>query len=156
MNTTRPLRRGRRIAAGLAGLTTVTAIAVLAAPAHATVDSVTVSGSNHTVNGTYTLKAHLSGASFGLLVYWSDNGQDISGPKVPWPVGESSISWTPATKGQHLITASQGGSTKTIVVTVTDPSDPGDPGGGDPGNPGNPGGGTGSAGKALRGLFGSS
>ncbi|MEV0033144.1 hypothetical protein [Nocardia sp. NPDC050793] len=155
MNTITPGLVGRRIGTGLAGFAAAAAVAVFAAPqAHATVDSITVSGADHTIDTTYTLRAKLSGAGIGLLVYWSDNGDQITGPKVPWPVGESSVSWTPKTPGQHLITASQGGSTKTIVVQVTDPSDPGDPG--DPGNPGGGTGsaGTGSAGKLLGSLFG--
>ncbi|MGN2635658.1 hypothetical protein ACTD5D_05570 [Nocardia takedensis] len=109
----------RRVAVGLAGLTTAAAVAVLAGPAHATVESVTVSGADHKINQTYTLRAEVGGASFGLLVYWSDNGEAIAPPKVPWPVGESSIDWTPKTAGQHVLTASQGGSTKSVVVTVT-------------------------------------
>ncbi|WP_054815947.1 hypothetical protein [Nocardia arizonensis] len=124
MKTTTPWFTGRRIAAGVAGLTTVTAVAILAAPAHATVDSITVSGTEHTVNNTYTLRAELSGASFGLLVYWNDNGEAITGPKVPWPVGESSVDWTPKTSGQHVITASQGSSTKSLIVNVASTSTP--------------------------------
>ncbi|NNH74728.1 hypothetical protein HLB23_33595 [Nocardia uniformis] len=142
----------RRIGTGVAGFATVAAVAVFAAPnASATVDSITVSGSNHVINTEYALTAKLSGAGIGLLVYWSDNGKDISGPKVPWPVGEAHLDWTPTTAGRHLITASQGGSTKTIEVMVKDPSNP-DP---DP-DPETPGGGSGSASKMLSGLFGSS
>ncbi|WP_054815946.1 hypothetical protein [Nocardia arizonensis] len=144
----------RRLEAGLTGVAAMAAATVLLAPsAHATVDSVTVSGTTHLINTEYTLTAQLSGASIGLLVYWSDNGENITGPKVPWPVGVSTINWTPTTKGQHIITAAQGGSTKTVIVNVVDPSEPTDPGGGtDPGTPG----GTGSAGKLPSGLFGSS
>ncbi|MFI6868013.1 hypothetical protein [Nocardia sp. NPDC050406] len=141
----------RRIGTGIAGFATAAVVSVFAAPqASATVDAITVSGSNHVIDTEYALTAKLSGAGIGLLVYWSDNGEDISGPKVPWPVGEAHLNWTPKTPGRHLITCSQGGSTKTIEVMVTDPSNP------DPGDPTDPGGGTGSAGKALSGLFGSS
>ncbi|PSK27669.1 hypothetical protein C6575_30730, partial [Nocardia seriolae] len=91
------------------------------------------------------------GAGIGLLVYWSDNGKSLTpAGKVPWPVGYSSIDWTPTTAGQHLLTASQGGNTKTIAVTVSDPSQPG----GGTGAGGTGGGNTGSAGSALGGLLG--
>ncbi|MEV0249211.1 hypothetical protein AB0H76_21610 [Nocardia sp. NPDC050712] len=137
----------RRFGAGLTGLAVASAVVVLAAPqAHAAVESIAVSGSGHAINTTYTLKATVGGAGFGLLVYWTDNGEDLSGPKVPWPVGESSIDWTPKTKGRHIITCAQGGSTKSLVVDVIDPADPVDPGPG-PGTPGTPN--TGSAGKIL-------
>ncbi|MFF2557818.1 hypothetical protein ACFVUS_42965 [Nocardia sp. NPDC058058] len=143
----------RRLGSSVAGIATAAAIVVLAAPqASATVDAITVSGSDpHTINTEYTLTANLSGAGIGLLVYWTDNGNDLSGPKVPWPVGFSSITWKPTTPGQHLLTASQGGSTKTIAVNVTDPANPGTPGGG---NPSTPGGSSGSASKGLGGLLG--
>ncbi|WP_280358081.1 hypothetical protein [Nocardia otitidiscaviarum] len=139
----------RRIGTGIAGFAAAATISVFAAPqASATVDSITVSGSDHVIDTEYQLSAKLSGAGIGLLVYWSDNGADISGPKVPWPVGEAHLSWTPTTPGRHLITCSQGGSTKTIEVWVRDPSQP------DPGGPATPGG-TGSA-DGPPGLFGSS
>ncbi|MFE5283447.1 hypothetical protein ACFRAQ_00560 [Nocardia sp. NPDC056611] len=116
----------RRLGAGLAGLAIVTggslALATHQAPeAHATVDSITISGSNWTVGQTYTLSADLSGASFGLLVYWEDNGNPITSPasKVPWPPYHSSTDWTPSSAGQHVITLSQGSSTKSLVVNVS-------------------------------------
>ncbi|QVI23060.1 hypothetical protein KHQ06_09070 [Nocardia tengchongensis] len=116
---------GRHLGAGLAVLAIATgAASVLAthqAPeAHATVDSITISGSNWTVGQTYTLSADLSGASFGLLVYWEDNGNAITSPasKVPWPPYHSSTDWTPTTPGQHNITLKQGSSTKSLVVNV--------------------------------------
>ncbi|MFE3228364.1 hypothetical protein [Nocardia sp. NPDC059228] len=151
MSTIRASKSARRIGAGVAGLVTTAAVAVLAAPqAAATVDSVAISGSApYTINTGYTLTANLSGAGIGLLVYWSDNGASLTpAGKVPWPIGYSSIDWKPTTAGQHMITASQGGNTKTIIVNVTDPSQPG--GGGGTGA----GGGTGSAGSALGGLLG--
>ncbi|MGW4531554.1 hypothetical protein ACWEOI_11445 [Nocardia sp. NPDC004340] len=116
----------RRLGAGLAGLAVITggalAIQTHEAPAaHATVDSITISGSNWTVGQTYTLSADLSGASFGLLVYWEDNGNPITSPasKVPWPPYHSSTDWTPNSPGQHVITLSQGSSTKSLVVNVS-------------------------------------
>ncbi|MFD6350623.1 hypothetical protein [Nocardia tengchongensis] len=115
----------RRLGAGLAGLAIVTGGALAmqtheAPEAHATVDSITISGSNWTVGQTYTLSADLSGASFGLLVYWEDNGSPITSPasKVPWPPYHSSTDWTPSSAGQHVITLSQGSSTKSLVVNV--------------------------------------
>lgn len=112
----------RRLGIGIAGLVvaagTATIVATPSTPARAAVDGVTISGADFTVGGTYTLHADLSGASVGLLVYWSDNGDGFSGPKVPWPPGEASIDWTPKAAGQHILTAAQGGSTKSIVVTV--------------------------------------
>ncbi|MFC9998454.1 hypothetical protein [Nocardia sp. NPDC127526] len=117
---------GRRIGAGLAGLTLATATAVVVAvspTANANVDAITVSSAIPQVGGTYTLHAALSGASVGLLVYWSDNGESLTpAGKVPWPPGEASLDWTPRTPGRHIITASQGSSTQTLVVTVTDGS----------------------------------
>ncbi|MFJ9369075.1 hypothetical protein ACIRRA_32270 [Nocardia sp. NPDC101769] len=153
MSSIRASRSARRIGAGVAGLATTAAVAVLAAPqAAATVDSVAISGSApYTINTGYTLTANLSGAGIGLLVYWSDNGTSLTpAGKVPWPIGYSSIDWKPTTAGQHMITASQGGNTKTIIVNVTDPSQPGGGTGGGTGG----GGGTGSAGSALGGLLG--
>ncbi|MEU6585197.1 hypothetical protein [Nocardia sp. NPDC046763] len=155
MSSIRASRSVRRIGAGVAGLATTAAVAVLAAPqAAATVDSVAISGSApYTINTGYTLTANLSGAGIGLLVYWSDNGTSLTpAGKVPWPIGYSSIDWKPTTAGQHMITASQGGNTKTIIVNVTDPSQPG--GGGGTGGSTGGGGGTGSAGSALGGLLG--
>ncbi|MFE2995906.1 hypothetical protein ACFXG4_12935 [Nocardia sp. NPDC059246] len=153
MSSIRASRSARRIAAGVAGLATTAAVAVLAAPqAAATVDSVAISGTApYTINTSYTLTANLSGAGIGLLVYWSDNGASLTNGVgiVPWPVGYSHVDWKPTTAGQHMITASQGGNTKTVIVNVTDPSQPGGGGGGAGG-----GGGTGSAGSALGGLLG--
>ncbi|MET9491751.1 hypothetical protein [Nocardia sp. NPDC006630] len=146
----------RRIGAGVAGGAIAAAVAVFAAPqAGATVDSVTVSGSDpYTINTQYTLTAALSGAGIGLLVYWTDNGNTLTpAGKVPWPVGSSTLNWTPTTAGQHLITASQGGNVKTIVVNVVDPAHPGGgttpPTGGTGGSAG-----TGSASGLLGGLLG--
>ncbi|WP_157534993.1 hypothetical protein [Nocardia inohanensis] len=140
-----------RMGTAVAGVATAAAVAVIAAPqAQATVDAVAISGSApYRIDTEYTLTANLSGAGIGLLVYWSDNGEKLTpAGKVPWPVGESSISWKPATAGQHLLTAAQGGSTKTITINVVDPSSPG--------NPGTPGGdsGTGSASKGLGSILG--
>ncbi|WP_196054819.1 hypothetical protein [Nocardia aurantiaca] len=117
---------GRHLGIGLAGLAIATgAVTVLttheAPAAHAAVDSVSISGSNWTVGNTYTLSANLSGASIGLLVYWSDNGTSLTPVgKVPWPVGHASLDWTPKTPGQHVITCSQGSTTQTLIVNVSD------------------------------------
>ncbi|WP_198347833.1 hypothetical protein [Nocardia terrae] len=117
---------GRHIGVGLAGLAIATgAIGVLttheAPAAHANVDSVTISGSNWTVNNTYTLHASLSGASFGLLVYWADNGNSLTPVgKVPWPPYNASLDWTPKTPGQHTLTCTQNGVTQSVTVTVSD------------------------------------
>ncbi|WP_433563475.1 hypothetical protein ACQP1O_40105 [Nocardia sp. CA-151230] len=117
---------GRHLGIGLAGLAIATgAVTVLAtheAPAaHASVDSVSISGSNWTVGTSYTLSANLSGASVGLLVYWSDNGSSLTPVgKVPWPPGHASLDWTPKTPGQHVITCSQGSTTQTLIVNVGD------------------------------------
>ncbi|MEV6767830.1 hypothetical protein AB0N05_04280 [Nocardia sp. NPDC051030] len=140
----------RRFGAGVAGVAAAATVAVFAAPnANATVDSITVSSATVQINKEYTLSADLSGAGIGLLVYWTDNDERLTpAGKVPWPIGKSNLSWTPKTAGQHIIVASQGGSTKSLVLTVTDPANPG--------TPGTPGGGdTGSAGKGLGGLLGS-
>ncbi|MEV6100547.1 hypothetical protein [Nocardia sp. NPDC051981] len=156
MSSIRGSRSARRIGASVAGLATAAAVAVLAAPqAAATVDSVAISGSApYTINTSYTLTANLSGVGVGLLVYWSDNGANITNGLgvVPSPVGYSHVDWKPTTAGQHMITASQGGNTKTIIVNVTDPSQPGGGGGTGGGTGGS--GGTGSAGSALGGLLG--
>ncbi|MGW4121481.1 hypothetical protein [Nocardia sp. NPDC004711] len=113
---------GRVIGAGLAGVTVAAAAAVAVAmspTASATVDVITISSATPTVGGDYTLHASLSGASVGLLVYWSDNGASLTSVgKVPWPPGEASLDWSPSTPGQHIITASQGNSTQTLVVNV--------------------------------------
>ncbi|UGT39268.1 hypothetical protein LTV02_24710 [Nocardia yamanashiensis] len=140
-----------RMGAAVTSVAAAAAVAVIAAPqAQATVDAVAISGAApYKIDTEYTLTANLSGAGIGLLVYWTDNGEKLE-PKagqVPWPVGEASIKWKPATAGQHLITAAQGGSTKTITVNVVDPSVPG--------NPGTPGGGdSGSASKGLGSILG--
>ncbi|MEU6585199.1 hypothetical protein [Nocardia sp. NPDC046763] len=113
---------GRVIGAGLAGVTVAAAAAVAVAmspTASATVDVITISSATPTVGGDYTLHASLSGASVGLLIYWSDNGASLTPVgKVPWPPGEASLDWSPSTPGQHIITASQGSSTQTLVVNV--------------------------------------
>ncbi|WP_067543221.1 hypothetical protein [Nocardia crassostreae] len=173
---------GRRIGAGLAGLTlaAATAVVVTVSPAaNANVDAITVSSPVLNVGGTYTLHASLSGASAGLLVYWSDNGESLTpAGKVPWPIGQVSVDWTPRTSGQHIITATQGSNTETLIVTVTDgsttppvtttppttvappttqppttttPAEETKPGSGSSG--GSSGSGTGSASRILRGLF---
>ncbi|MTE16561.1 hypothetical protein [Nocardia aurantiaca] len=117
-----PLRSSaRRTGVGITGLAALGAAAVLAAPAAlATVDSVSVSSNDLHVGKAYTVNASLSGAAAGLLVHFSDNGNEIGAPKVPWPPGSASISWTPDTSGQHIITVEQGGYTKSIVVQVAD------------------------------------
>ncbi|WP_054815945.1 hypothetical protein [Nocardia arizonensis] len=120
------MNRSRGSGLGLTVFAAATAVTVLAAPsASAAVDSVTVSGTGYVVGSTYTIEAQLSGASAGLLVYFSDNGEFIGAPQVPWPPGHASISWKPSTAGQHIITVEQGGSTKTTVVDVTKPGQTG-------------------------------
>ncbi|MEC3919607.1 hypothetical protein [Nocardia sp. CDC160] len=182
---------GRVIGAGLAALTVTgaAAMAVTMSPAaNATVDTITVSDNSPVVGGSYTLYADLSGASIGLLVNWNDNGQSLTKGVgiVPWPVGHSSVTWQPTTPGQHIITASQGSSTQTLILNVSDGSGTpttttapptttttvpptstpatSQPSTSQPGNGGSGSGGTGSAtgsagtlvGALLRGLFGSS
>ncbi|MEV6388497.1 hypothetical protein [Nocardia xishanensis] len=141
------IRRGA--GAGLTALA-ATAVTVLAAPsASAAVQSVSVEGSDHKVGTTYTITAEVGGASGGLLVYFSDNGEFIGAPKVPWPPGSSTIEWKPSTPGQHIITVEQGGSTKSIVVEVSKASSGGTGSSGSSSLSG-----TGSAGKLLGGLLG--
>ncbi|MFR9753405.1 hypothetical protein ACL02S_20555 [Nocardia sp. 004] len=112
----------RRVGTGLTSLAATAAVIVLAAPsAQATVKSVTISGSDHVVGTSYTLEATVGGISFGLPVTWTANGVKIGGPKVPWPPGKSTQEWTPESPGQHIITATQGSSTESIVVDVTKP-----------------------------------
>lgn len=175
---------GRRVSAALAGLTVAGATAVVVATsptAAATVDNITISGEEIVVGQTYSLHADLSGASFGLLVTWRDNGQAMTTPeaKVPWPVYNSSIDWTPQTPGQHTISLTQGSSTKTLIVNVgtgsgtTTPPTTTPPTTTPPvttppvttpptttkpssGSGGSGSGGSGSAGKILGGLLGSS
>ncbi len=111
----------RRAGLGATGFAALAAAAVLAAPAAlASVDTVTVEGSGYTVGKEYTISVTVSGAAAGLLVYYSDNGDFIGSPKVPWPPGKSSIAWTPGTTGQHTITVEQGGFTRSVVVEVKD------------------------------------
>ena len=112
----------RRAGVGITGFTALAAATVLASPsALAAVDTVSLDASSPVKGKEYTISATLSGASVGLLVYFSDNGQFIGSPKVPWPPGHSSIAWTPSTSGQHILTVEQGGSTKSIVVQVGEP-----------------------------------
>ncbi|WP_067815803.1 hypothetical protein [Nocardia inohanensis] len=115
-----------RIGIGIAGLAVAagTALVVGNSPeAAATVDTISISSTELVAGQTYSLHAALSGASVGLLVYWNDNGENLTpAGKVPWPPGEANFDWTPKTTGQHVITASQGGSTKSVVVFVTDGS----------------------------------
>ena len=110
--------RGGLAAAAFAA---VTAVAVATAPgANAAVDAVAIEGSGtHVVGTTYTVQARLTGASAGLLVYFSDNGEFIGAPQVPWPPGQAQIAWKPTTPGQHIITVEQGGSVRSTVVNVT-------------------------------------
>ncbi|MEV0297983.1 hypothetical protein [Nocardia sp. NPDC050710] len=147
MKTTRFTRRGAGV--GLTAFAAATAVTVPVAPsAYATVNSVSVEGSGYVVGQTYLINAEVGGASGGLLVYFSDNGEFIGAPQVPWPPGHSSISWKPSTPGQHIITVEQGGSTKSTVVTVTKASSGGSGSSGSAG--------TGSAGRLLGGMLGSS
>ncbi|WP_067700864.1 hypothetical protein [Nocardia jejuensis] len=111
----------RRAGAGLTGFAALATAAVLtASSASASIDSISVDGSNHTVGTEYTVSVTVSGAPAGLLVYFSDNGNAIAGPKVPLPPGHASIAWTPSDKGQHVITASQGSYTASTIVQVED------------------------------------
>ncbi|MET8774384.1 hypothetical protein AB0H49_22990 [Nocardia sp. NPDC050713] len=148
MTSTSSIRRGAGV--GLTAFAAATAVAVLTAPsAYAAVQSVSVDGSNHKVGSTYTITADVGGASGGLLVYFSDNGEFIGGPKVPWPPGTATIEWKPSTPGEHIITVEQGGSTKSIMVEVSKASS------GGTGSSGSASGsGTGSAGRLLGGLLG--
>lgn len=148
MTSTSSIRRGAGV--GLTAFAAATAVAVLTAPsAHAAVQSVSVDGSNHKVGSTYTITADVGGASGGLLVYFSDNGEFIGGPKVPWPPGSATIEWKPSTPGEHIITVEQGGSTKSIMVEVSKANS------GGTGSSGSASGsGTGSAGRLLGGLLG--
>lgn len=116
-----PSRRTARAGVGITGFAALAAVAVLTAPsALATVETVSVDGSEHRVGSEYTISATLGGASVGLLVYFSDNGEFIGSPKVPWPPGHSSITWKPESAGQHIITVEQGGTHKSVVVQVKD------------------------------------
>ncbi|BAD60036.1 Ig-like domain repeat protein [Nocardia farcinica] len=134
-----------RTARTAAALFAAAAATVLVAPsAHASVQSLAVEGSTHVVGGTYTLTAQVGGASGGLLVYFSDNGEFIGAPTVPWPPGSATIDWQPSTPGRHILTAEQGGSTQSIVVAVEEAASPGS-------GSGSGGSGTGSA--LLRGLL---
>lgn len=119
----------RHLGLGIAGLAvatgTVAVLSTTAPDAHAAVDSITISNNSPVVGQTYTLSADLSGASIGLLVYWTDNGSKLTPVgKVPWPVGHASLDWTPGSVGQHTLSISQGSSTKTLTVNVGDGSTP--------------------------------
>lgn len=121
MRNTPPRITARRAGVGITGFAALAAAAVLATPsAIAAVDTVSVDQSSLVVNKPYTVSATLSGASVGLLVYFSDNGNAIGAPKVPWPPGHASIGWTPNSSGQHTLTVSQGNNSQSIVVTVAD------------------------------------
>ncbi|WP_194816144.1 hypothetical protein [Nocardia sp. XZ_19_385] len=110
----------RRTGAGLTAFAAAAAVTVLAAPsAYAAPTAVSVSDDKLVVGEKYTISTQLGGASVGLLVYFSDNGEFIGAPKVPWPPGHSSIEWKPSTAGQHILTVEQGGHTQSIVVEVS-------------------------------------
>ncbi|MEV0249212.1 hypothetical protein AB0H76_21615 [Nocardia sp. NPDC050712] len=109
----------RRAGTGLTAFAAAAAVTALAAPsAYAAPTAVSVSDSKLVVGEKYTISADLGGASAGLLVYFSDNGEFIGAPKVPWPPGHSSIEWQPGSAGQHVLTVEQGGHTRSIVVEV--------------------------------------
>lgn len=119
-NTPARTTAARRAGAGITGFAALAAAAVLSAPsALAAVDSVTVDGSDYRVGTEYTISATLSGAAAGLLVYYSDNGEFVGGPRIPW-AGKSDTVWTPSSTGKHIITVEQGGYTRSTVVTVKD------------------------------------
>ncbi|MEV6767829.1 hypothetical protein AB0N05_04275 [Nocardia sp. NPDC051030] len=119
MRNTHSRTTARRAGAGLTGFAALAAAAVLTAPsAMASIDTLTVEGSNYTVDKEYTISVTVSGAAAGLLVYFSDNGDFIGSPKVPWPPGHSSIAWTPAKTGKHTITVSQGSYNASTIVDV--------------------------------------
>ncbi|WP_433563478.1 Ig-like domain-containing protein [Nocardia sp. CA-151230] len=121
MRNTPPRISARRAGVGITGFAALAAAAVVAAPVSlAAVDTVSIDQTNPVVDKAYTISATLSGASIGLLVYFSDNGNEIGPPKIPSPPGHASISWRPTTSGQHVITASQGPNSQSIVVQVAD------------------------------------
>lgn len=115
---------GRVFGAGLAAVGvagTAAAIAVAVSPtAGATVEAISPSDPVPAVGGTYTLGADLTGVSSALPVTWNDNGVSITNGVgiLPFPAGHTSITWTPTTPGQHIITATQGTSTQTLIITV--------------------------------------
>ena len=151
MRNTAPRISARRAGVGITGFAALAAAIVLAAPASvAAVDTVSIDPGNLVVDQAYTVSATLSGASIGLLVTFSDNVKQIGPPKIPSPPGHVSISWRPITSGRHILTASQGPNSQSIVVQVADApfgSGSTSSGGGGTGD-------TGSAGSALGGLLG--
>ncbi|MFR9753404.1 hypothetical protein ACL02S_20550 [Nocardia sp. 004] len=118
---TRALRAGT----GLTSFAAIAATVVLAAPsAQASVSSVSVSGVLHTVGTTYTITAKIGGVSGLLPVAFSDNGNKLeTSPVLPNPLtGTAKIEWTPSSAGQHVITATQGFSTKSVAIDVREKS----------------------------------
>ncbi|MGW4247437.1 hypothetical protein [Nocardia sp. NPDC004722] len=119
---------GRVIGAGLAAVAVAgtAAITMTTAPANATVDALSSSSTTPVVGGTYTLSADLSGTDSSLPVVWADNGVNLNTPAetAPFPAGHSSVTWKPTTAGPHVITLTQGSSTKPLILTVADTTVP--------------------------------
>ncbi|MFC4125942.1 hypothetical protein [Nocardia rhizosphaerae] len=135
----------RRAGAGLTAFGAIAAAAVLVAPqASALVQSVSVSGTTHYVDTSYTVTADVTVTSFLFKVTFTDNGTPIGDP-VSVSGGKATITWTPTTTGTHEIKAVQElVSSKTITVNVL--PKPTNPGPGDSGSAGLGGLLTGSAG----------
>lgn len=122
--------RARRIVWGAQCLMAAGAtVALTAAPASAAeVVDLVIGFSNGTlyVGGTYALTATATGGALGSVsmlpfvpggVVFEDNGACV-GTAKPSYASSASVNWTPSVVGEHTLTATYEGSSKTIVVTV--------------------------------------
>ncbi|WP_433671919.1 hypothetical protein ACQP06_09750 [Nocardia sp. CA-136227] len=120
-------RHGRRIGCGITGLAATVAIVTGAAPA-ASADVAWVNinppAQTYYVGTSYRLAAGPSTEPSGSqVVSFYDNGQCIGtgSSHVQPQTGieyAASVSWIPATAGQHVITADDGQTTKALTITV--------------------------------------
>ncbi|UGT42889.1 hypothetical protein LTV02_05675 [Nocardia yamanashiensis] len=120
----------RRIAWGAGVVAGLAAVGLTAPPASADVINIAVSKKNGepTVGGTFQLLSQTEGTGTGFdtgssflkaPVVFTDNGACI-GKARPAMInnGLAHVEWTPTTAGQHTLTATHGGNSKSITVTV--------------------------------------
>ncbi|MFF2085972.1 hypothetical protein ACFVVM_19520 [Nocardia sp. NPDC058176] len=120
----------------IAGLTALAAgalvlPAVLAPAASAEVEDITISAWGNSeipvacdyVNANCTVMARMFGSDYALPATLTINGQELtSAERLDYPDRERSALrgiWRPPAKGTYTIVATQGSSTKTLVVEIT-------------------------------------
>ncbi|MEU4320951.1 carbohydrate-binding protein [Nocardia fluminea] len=114
----------RRISVGVIGASAVAVAALTATSAQANPITMTVSGTEHYVNSTYTLTIQCDVRSTVAVI---DNGEVVSGTPTPPDANNVAVAqWTPTTTGVHTLVAegcmdsTQTNTPIQITVTVMD------------------------------------